>query len=67
MASTMVATLVLEALNRALEHHQVKHEQLRVHTDQESQYQATAHWQLVEGRKNSCSMSARAAAGTTPW
>jgi transposase InsO family protein len=37
MASTMEATLVLEALNRALGHRQIEADQLLVHTDQGGQ------------------------------
>jgi transposase InsO family protein len=51
--------LVLEALNRALGHRQIEPEQLLIHTDQGSQYRATAYRQLLEGRKISCSMSAK--------
>jgi transposase InsO family protein len=59
MGATMEATLVLEALNRALGHRQIEPHQLLIHTDQGSQYRATAYRQLLEGRKISCSMSAR--------
>jgi transposase InsO family protein len=37
MGATMEATLVLEALNRALGHRQIKPDQLLIHTDQGSQ------------------------------
>ena len=37
MGATMEATLVLEALNRALGHRQIKSDQLLIHTDQGSQ------------------------------
>jgi transposase InsO family protein len=59
MGTTMEATLVLEALNRALGHRQIEPDQLLIHTDQGSQYRATAYRQLLEGRKISCSMSAK--------
>ena len=59
MGSSMEATLVLEALNRALGHRQIAPDQLLIHTDQGSQYRATAYKQMLEGRKISCSMSAR--------
>jgi transposase InsO family protein len=59
MGATMEATLVLEALNRALGHRQIEPDQLLIHTDQGSQYRATAYRQLLEGRKISCSMSAK--------
>ena len=59
MGASMEATLVLEALNRALGHRQIEPEQLLIHTDQGSQYRATAYRQLLEGRKISCSMSAK--------
>ncbi|MCP9916793.1 IS3 family transposase [Cyanobium sp. ATX 6F1] len=59
MAATMEATLVLEALNRALGHRQIEPEQLLIHTDQGSQYRATAYRQLLESRQISCSMSAK--------
>jgi len=58
MGATMEATLVLEALNRALGHRQIESDQLLIHTDQGSQYRATAYRQLLEDRKISCSMSA---------
>ena len=56
---TMEAALVLEALNRALGHRQIEPEQLLIHTDQGSQYRATAYRQLLEAHKISCSMSAK--------
>ena len=59
MGATMEATVVLEALNRALGHRQIEPDQLLIHTDQGSQYRATAYRQLLEGRKISCSMSAK--------
>jgi putative transposase len=55
----MGATLVLEALNRALGHRQIELDQLLIHTGQGSQYRATAYRQLLEGHKISCSMSAK--------
>jgi putative transposase len=59
MGASMDATLVLEALNRALGHQQIEPEQLLIHTDHGSQYRATAYRQLLEGRKISCSISAK--------
>ncbi len=59
MGACMEAALVLEAVNRALGHRQIEPEQLLIHTDQGSQYLATAYRQLLEGRKISCSMSAK--------
>jgi transposase InsO family protein len=59
MGATMEATLVLEALNRALGHRQIEPDQLLIHTDQGSQYRATAYRQLLEDNKISCSMSAK--------
>ena len=59
MASTMEATLVLEALNRALGHRQIEADQLLVHTDQGGQYRATAYRQLLESHQIRCSMSAK--------
>ena len=59
MGATMEATLVLEALNRALGHRQIEPDQLLIHTDQGSQYRATAYRQLLEDHKISCSMSAK--------
>jgi transposase InsO family protein len=59
MGATMEATLVLEALNRALGHRQIEPDQLLIHTDQGSQYRAMAYRQLLEARKISCSMSAK--------
>ncbi len=51
--------MVLETLNRALGHRQIEPDQLLIHNDQGSQYRATAYRQLLEGRKISCSMSAK--------
>jgi transposase InsO family protein len=59
MGACMEATLVLEGLNRALGHRQIEPDQLLIHTDQGSQYRATAYRQMLEGRKISCSMSAK--------
>ena len=59
MGATMEATLVLEALNRALGHRQIESDQLLFHTDQGSQYRAAAYRQLLENHKISCSMSAK--------
>jgi transposase InsO family protein len=59
MGASMEATLVLEGLNRALGHRQIEPDQLLIHTDQGSQYRATAYRQMLEGRKISCSMSAK--------
>ena len=55
----MEAPLVLEALNRALGQRQVEPEQLLIHTDQDSQYRATAYRELLEGHGITCSMSAK--------
>ena len=59
MGATMEASLVLEALNRALGHRQIEPDRLLIHTDQGSQYRATAYRQLLENHKISCSMSAK--------
>ncbi len=59
MGTTMEAILVLEALNRALGQRQVEPEQLLIHTDQGSQFRATAYRQLLENQKINCSMSAK--------
>ena len=59
MGATMEAALVLEALNRALGHRQIEPDQLLIHTDQGSQYRATAYRQLLEDHKISRSMSAK--------
>lgn len=59
MGATMETTLVLEALNRALGQRQLEPDQLLIHTDQGSQYRATAYQQLLEDRQISCSMSAK--------
>ena len=42
MGATMEATLALEALNRALGQRQIEPDELLVHTDQVTQYRATA-------------------------
>ena len=59
MGASMEATLVLEALNRALGHRQIETDQLLVHTDQGGQYRATAYRQLLESHQIRCSMSAK--------
>ena len=59
IGATMEASLVLEALNRALGHRQIEPDRLLIHTDQGSQYRATAYRQLLENHKISCSMSAK--------
>lgn len=59
LGATMEATLVLEALNRALGHRQIEPDRLLIHTDQGSQYRATAYRHLLEHHKISCSMSAK--------
>ena len=59
MGATMEATLVLEALNRALGHRQIEPDQLLIHTDQGGQYRAMAYRRLLESHKISCSMSAK--------
>ena len=59
MGATMEATLVLEALNRALGHRQIEPDQLLIHTDQGSQYRETSYRQLLTTHKISCSMSAK--------
>jgi len=48
----MDAALVIEALNRAHGHRQVEPEGLLIHTDQESQYQATNYRDLLRGQKD---------------
>jgi transposase InsO family protein len=59
MGATMEATLVLEALNRALGQRQIEPDQLLIHTDQGSQYRANAYRQLLEIHKITPSMSAK--------
>jgi transposase InsO family protein len=59
LGASMEASLVLEALNRALGQRQVEPEQLLIHTDQGSQYQATAYRELLGARGITCSMSAK--------
>jgi putative transposase len=59
LGATMEATLVLEALHRALGHRQIEPDRLLIHTDQGSQYRATAYRQLLNNHKISCSMSAK--------
>lgn len=55
----MNATLVIEALNRALGHRRVEHKQLLVHTNQGSQYRATDYRNLLQEHGLACSMSAK--------
>ena len=59
MGATMEATLVLEALNRALGHRKIEPDQLLIHTDQGGQYRAMAYRRLLESHRISCSMSAK--------
>lgn len=60
MGATIETTLVLEALNRALGQRRLEPDQLLIHTDQGSQYWATAYRQLLEDHQISCSISAKA-------
>jgi putative transposase len=55
----MDAAPVIEALNRALSHRQVKREQLLLHTDQGSQYRATDYGDLLQKYEIVSSMSAK--------
>jgi putative transposase len=55
----MDATLVIEALNRALGQRHVEPEQLLIHTDQGSQYRASDYRALLSKHEISCSMSAK--------
>jgi len=58
--TTLGVTLVLEALNRVLGQPPDRaRDQLLIHTDQGSQYRATADRQLLEGCKITLSMSAK--------
>lgn len=59
LGASMEASLVLEALNRALGQRQVKPEQLLIHTDQGSQYRAIAYRELLATHGITCSMSAK--------
>ena len=55
----MDATLVIEALNRALGHRRVEPEKLLIHTDQGSQYRASNYRDLLAKHEITCSMSAK--------
>ena len=46
MAPSLEASLVLEALNRALGHRQIETDKLLIHTDQGSQNRANAYQPL---------------------
>jgi putative transposase len=59
LGASMEASLVLEALNRALGQRHVEHDQLLIHTDQGSQYRATAFRERLEAHGITCSMSAK--------
>jgi len=59
LGASMEAPLVLEALNRAQGQRQVEPEPLLIHTDQGSQYWATAYRELLEAHGITCSMSAK--------
>ena len=54
----MDAALVIEALNRALGHRRVEPEKLLIHTDQSSQYRASAYRALLAKHEITCSTSA---------
>jgi transposase InsO family protein len=59
LGASMETSLVLEALNRALGQRQVEPEQLLIHTDQGSQYRASAYRELLAAHGITCSMSAK--------
>ncbi len=59
LGSSMEASLVLEALHRALGQRQAAPEQLLIHTDQGSQYRASTYRELLEAHGITCSMSAK--------
>ena len=59
LGSTLEASLVIEALHRALGHRQVHPHQLLIHTDRGSQYTATDYQALLDKEKIRCSMSGR--------
>ena len=59
LGASMEASLVMEALNRALGQRQVEPEQLLIHSDQGSQYRATAYRELLEAHGITGSMSAK--------
>ena len=59
LGASMEASLVLEALHRALGQRQVEPDQLLIHTDQGSQYRATAYRELLAAHGITCSMSAK--------
>jgi len=68
MGATMEATLVLEALNRALAQRQIEPDQLLVHTDQgggSTELPPTGSFWRATRSVAACRLSA--AAGTTPW
>jgi len=67
MGATMEATLVLEALNRALGHRQIEPDQLLIQTDQGSQYRANAYWQFWRSTRSPPACRPKAAAGITQW
>lgn len=53
------ASLVIEALNKALGHRRVESEKLLIHTDEGSQYRANDYRKLLQKEKITCSMSAK--------
>ena len=59
LGASMEASLVLEALHRALGQRQVEPDQRLIHTDQGSQYRATAYRELLAAHGITCSMSAK--------
>jgi len=59
LGASMEASLVLEALHRALGQRQLEPDQLLIHTDQGSQYRATAFRELLANHGITCSMSAK--------
>ena len=58
MAPRLEASWVLEALNQALGHRKIEPGKLLIHTDQDSQYRASAYRQKLEIHKISPNMTA---------
>ena len=59
MAPRLEASLVVEALNRALGHRQIEPDKLLIHTDQGSQYRANAYEPLLVIHKITSNMSTK--------
>ncbi len=59
LGSTLEASLIIEALERAMGQREVKPEQLLIHMDRGSQYTAADYQKMLKAKKINCSMSGK--------